>query len=113
MNPLYVAVLDGATLSEGDAAELAAALDLARFRELEIVARVTVAGVGDAVLVVEHSASNQEGSYLPFQEPVAVDLSTVGNTWSHHGAFTRWVNWRVTGTLSSSAVVTLEIVAKG
>ena len=114
MNPLYVLVLDGATLNEGDALDLVAALDLARFREIEVVVRVTQAGEGDApTLVVEHSASNQEGSYLPFAQPIAVDLTVTGNTWSHQSAFTRWIAWRVAGTLSASAVVSLEIVAKG
>ena len=113
MNPLYIRILDEASLSLGDTMDLTNALDLARYRELEIVVRVSQAGSGDApLLVVEHSASNEAGAYLAFSTPVEVDLSVVGNTWLHQVAFTRWVAWRVSGTLSESAVVTLEIVAK-
>lgn len=113
MNPLYVRVLDEVTLSEGDAMDLSSALDLARYRELEVVVRVSHAGVGEEPrLVVEHSASNEAGAYLAFSNPVEVDLSVAGNTWVHQGAFTRWLAWRLSGSLSESAVVTLEIIAR-
>lgn len=109
----YVRLLDSTTINDGDAMDLTQALDLANFRELEIVVRVLQAGEGDAPkLVVEHSASNEEDGYLSFSDPVEVDLSTTGNTWFHQGAFTRWIAWRTSGTLSASAVVTLELVAK-
>ncbi len=110
----YVRFLDGVTLAEGDAMTSDQALDLANYKELEIVVRVLEAGEGEeARFIVEHSASNEEGAWLSFSDPVEVDLGTTGNTWMHQSAFTRWIGWRLSGTLRSSAVVTVEILAKG
>lgn len=114
MGTLYLRLLDGTTLVDGDAQDLTAAQDLAGYRELEIVVRVTQAGEGDAPrLIVEHSPGNESATYLAFSDPVEVDLTATSITWFHQGAFTRWVRWRVDGTLSTSAVVTVEIVGKG
>ena len=109
----YLVVLSSTTLSDGDVMDPATALDLACYRTLDLVVRVEEAGSGDAPkLVVEHSASNAADTWLGFTEPVEVDLTATGIAWSRQEAFTRWVGWRISGSLSASAVVTLEIVAR-
>ena len=93
--------------------DLATALDLAEFSKLAIVVNVSQAGEGEApTFVVEHSASNEEGSYLPFSTVVEVDLTATGYSWFSTDGFTRWLGWRLSGSLSSSAIVTLEIIAR-
>lgn len=113
MHTLYTRVLDASTLSDGDGAEPTHAVDLGEYRELHIFVRVTEAGTGESpTLVVEHSSRGETDTYVPFETPVSVDLTTTGNTWVQVSGFLRYVAWRLTGTLSASAVVTLDIVAK-
>ena len=90
MRTLYNRVLEAATLSDGEAAEPTGALDLS----------------------LERSSSGEVDGYVAFATPVQVDLTATGSAWFHVPAFMRWVAWRLSGSLSASAVVTLDIVAK-
>ena len=97
-------------------------LDLSGFLELEIVVRVTVAGVapeaaeGEAVqtptLLVRHAPTSDAQDWLDLSEPVAVDLTVAGTTWVHVPYFTAFLGLFLSGPLASAATVTLEIVAK-
>lgn len=113
MSSFCTRVLPQTTIEDGASMDLTQALDLADFRELDVVVTVVEAATGEApLLVVEHAAFNEEGGYLAFSTPMAVDLTATGTTWFHADAFTRWVRWRTTGTLSTAAVVTLDVVAR-
>ena len=113
MRTLYNRVLEAATLSDGEAAEPTGALDLSEHRELHVYIRVSEAGAGDSpLLILEHSSSGEVDGYVAFATPVQVDLTAMGSAWFHVPAFMRWVAWRLSGSLSASAVVTLDIVAK-
>lgn len=109
----YTRILNGDTVNDGDAAEPTGAIDLSDYGELHIFARVSEAGTGESPsLVLEHSSRGESDSYVAFATPVQVDLSETGSAWFHVPAFMRWVAWRLNGSLSSPAVVTLDIVAK-
>lgn len=113
MKALYTRVLDAFELSDGVTMDLMTAVDLGDYSKVVLVVRVNQAGEGDApTFIVEHSASNEAGSYLPFDTVVEVNLTATGYTWFHQDAFSRWLGWRISGTLTSSAIVTLEIIAK-
>lgn len=106
-------VLLRVSLAEGDAMDLAEALDLVEFRDLDIVFQISEAGEGNSPrLLVEHAPVNEESAYIAFNTPISVDLTTAGTTWFRITEFTRWVRWRSTGTISSSPVVTLDILAR-
>lgn len=113
MSTLYTRLLNGDTLSDGDAAEPTGAVDLSDYRELHVYIRVSEAGAGDSpALLVEHSSRGESDTYVAFATPVNVDLTVAAGAWFHVPAFMRWVAWRLSGSLSSAAVVTLDIVAK-
>lgn len=107
-------LLEQKSLEDGDLMDLVDALDLGIYTSLEFVIRVLQAGEGEApVLVLQHAAVNETGAYLNFETPVSIDLTTTGSTWVHVAAFTRFVGWSLSGTLSSEAIVTIDVVAKG
>lgn len=98
---------DGATM---DASEV---LDLGDYRELEIVVTVLSAAEGEApTLSLLHAPIHEDGAWLDFAEAVSVDLLMTGATWVHVDHLTRWVGWRLSGRISGSATVTIDIVAK-
>lgn len=102
-----------ATVTDGSAQDLAEALDLGDFIELEILVRVLSAGDGEAPLLqIQHAPVNEDDAFIDFPEAISVDLSVEGTTWVHVPHFTRWVRWRTAGTLTSSAMVTVHVVAK-
>ena len=110
--PTYTRVLlDQATLSTGDALDAADALDLGDYQQLEIVAEVTTAANGDAPLLhLRHGPTAAAG--LDFETPISIDLSAAGTSWHHADRFSRWLSWTVSGTLDTSAVVTIHVIAK-
>lgn len=110
-------ILDRQTLVTGDAMDLTEATDLAEYSTLEIVITVHTAdtpeaGASAAELVVRHAPVAEEDGWLDFETAVTVDLSVAGKTWRHVSSFTRFLGWSVSGSLGSSAVVTLDVVAK-
>ena len=111
---LYRRILDAQALSTGDTMDLAEAIDLGEYTVLEITVVVSEAGAGEsAALLFQHAPCNEAGRYMDFATPLKVDLTHAGTTWEHIDAFTRFLTWSVTGTLNSSAVATVDIVAKG
>ena len=114
MPMLYTRILEGATIADGDEMDLASALDVGEARELEIILTVVEAGDGDnPKLVVRHAPINAEDSYLDFETTVEIELTATGRVWFHVDKFTRWLGWFTSGTITSGAVVTLEVLAKG
>lgn len=111
----YRRLLDQASLETGAAMDLSMdALDLGEYASLHFVITVVSAGEsGDTgKLVLKHAAVNETGSYVDFATPVQVALNATGTTWFSADDFTRYAAWFVTGNLSGSAVVTLDLVAK-
>ena len=113
MGFFYQRVLEQATISDGDNIDLSECIDLGGYRELEIAVTVNEAGAGDTpTLLLKHAPVNAQSAYLHFATPVEVDLTNAAATWHHVGAYTRFLGWFTAGTLSASAVVTVDIIAK-
>lgn len=117
MPSLSRCLLDKHTLSRETSPDLGEALDLGDYGTLHIVVTVHTAATADAgsanpTLDVQHAAVNELDRYLPFDTPVSIDLTVAGTTWVHVSDFTRFVLWMLSGTLSTEAVVTVEIIAK-
>lgn len=105
-------ILEDRTLQTGDAMNDDDALDLALYNTLDLVIHVLTAAEGDApTLTLKHVAFNVFGRFLAFTPKVSVDLSAVGSHWFRIDAFTRYVGWFLSGTLTTDAVVTVELVA--
>ena len=108
-----VRVMNERTLSPDDEMSLDEALDLGSFDTLDIIIHVLGAAEGDApTLTLKHAAFNEEGRYLDFATAVTVDLSATGSHWFRIDAFTRYLGWFLSGTLSGDVVVTLDVVAR-
>ena len=113
MSTFSTRVLAIVTLQSGDVMDLSLAVDIGEHNKLDVVVHVSTPGEGESpILHLEHAASNEEGAYVPFETPMEVDLSTEGRSWFHADRFTRWLTWRLSGTLTSGAVVTLDLVAR-
>lgn len=107
-------LLDQTALSTGDTMDLAEALDLGDVQTLDLVIVVSEAGAGEApTLVFEHAPVNEEDAFFGFDPSATVDLTAGGRTWHHITALTRFLRWTTTGTLSASATVTVDVVARG
>ncbi len=97
-------ILEDRTLQTGDA--------MNDDNTLDTVFHVLTAAEGDApTLTLKHVAFNVFGRFLAFTPEVSVDLSAVGSPWFRIDAFTRYVGWFLSGTLTTDAVVTVELVA--
>lgn len=113
MPTLCRVLLDRQSLSAGDAMSLKDALDLGHYATLDVVVTVHEASEGDSgALELRHAPRNQEDSYLDFPTPISVSLAATGKTWIRADAFTCFVAWSVSGDLSRSATVSLELVAR-
>ena len=112
--PIYSRrLLDQATVNDGDTLDLSDAPDLGEYHTLGLAVTVHEAGVGTApLLVVEHAASNATDYYGAFSTPAQVALDVTGTTFVQVDAFLRWVRWTTSGSLSSPATVTLDLIAK-
>lgn len=111
---LYRRLLDYVLVTTGDSIDLAEALDLGEYRELHLVINVVQEGEGEAPkLLVKHAPTNAEGAFLDFATPVEVDLTSAGAVWFEVPSFTRWLGWFTSGTFTSDAMVTLDVIAKG
>lgn len=105
--------LQSASVGTDGSPDPSAAQDFGEYLELHVVLTVVQAGEGEgATLSVKHAPVNEEDAYLDFETPVEVDLTQVGTTWFQVASFTRWVCWFISGTVTSDAVVTLDLVAK-
>ena len=106
-------MLKSVTLNTGDTIALTDSADFVDACSLDIVIRVEQAGSGTAPLLkVQHSATNEEGTWIDFSTPAEADLTTAGLTWVHEDAFTRFAGWTVSGTLETPAVVTVDVIGK-
>lgn len=106
-------LLNQATINDGETMDLTQALDLCEFQTLDVVVHVVTAAVGESPLfILEHAAANDTSSYMAFSPPVQVDLTVTGHSWYRITSFTRWIAWRISGSLSSSAMVTIDLLAR-
>lgn len=115
--PLIDAVLttDGTTV-------MPAPLDLSEWPLLEIVVRVTQAGVAaptadgetpaTPALRIQHAPTGDASDPLDLPTPVAVDLTVAATTWVHVPYFTAFLYISVTGHLEQPATLTVEILGK-
>lgn len=107
-------LLDRSTLSSGDTMPAESASDMGEGQTLEVIVTVHAACEGDApTLVLKHAPGNTDQDWLDFPQPIRVPLGRAGRTWFHAPYFTRYVGWSLSGTLDSSAEVTVELLAKG
>ena len=103
--------LDSKTLNTGDRSDASA--DLGEATELEIVVTVSGAADGDSpALCIYHSPSSADDDPLEFREPCRVSLARTGRVWISVPRFTRYLSWRVAGTLDSPGVVTVDLVGR-
>ena len=106
-------LLDHISINDGDTMNLAEALDLGDYRTLGFSLTVHEAGKGtDPVIVLQHAATNAEDQYGDLSAPVRAALDVTGTSLYHAESFLRWVRWTTSGTLSSGAVVSLDLIAK-
>lgn len=113
MSTCSLRILEGRVINPGDVMSLEEAQDFGTYRTLDLVIHVLTVAEGDAPrLVLKHAAFNEEGRYLAFEVAVDVDLTTAGSTWFRVEAFTRYVGWFLTGTLTSSAEVTVDVIGR-
>lgn len=114
MNLYYGRLLASAKVAGNDGDEVLAPLDLGGYSELHLVVTVEEAGDGVApALEIKHAAECMSGTWLAFATPVTVALDVKSTTWYPVPSFTRWVSASISGTVSSAAVVTLDLVGKG
>lgn len=110
-----IRLLSNATLSAGAAPDLPMdGRDFAAADRLDIVIRVLTAGTGDGAVTLKimHAPENDADVYLDFATAVEVSLTETGLYWFHVDSFTRWVAWFVSGTLTSDAVVTVDVIGR-
>ena len=118
MAAICIRILDGELIQDKHAASAVEAIDFGDFDELELVIRVTAAGVAAdgapaaVTLVLQHAPTADADALLDFPTAISVDLTTAGSTWIHVPYFTRWIFWFTTGQLASGATVTVDIVAR-
>lgn len=118
MSATCLRILDGQTLGEQQDPAAATAVDLGDFDELELVITVTSAGTAEAgdasapALVLQHAPSASGDVLLDFPTAVSVDLTATGSTWIHVPYFTRWLFWSTSGSLTTAATVTVEVVGR-
>lgn len=114
MNATRWCLLDRVTLSAGDSMDLSTAFDLHAVSTLDLVVTVHTAATGTSPLLrVRHAMSATDAdAWLDFASAVAVDLSATGATWAHADAFTGYLAWSLDGTLESSAIVSLHLIAR-
>ena len=112
--PIYSRrLLDQATVNDGDTLDLSGAPDLGEYHTLGLAITVHEAGDGTTpLLVVEHAAANAADRYGAFSTPTSVALDVTGTTFFQVDAFLRWVRWTTSGSLSTPAVVSLDLIAK-
>lgn len=106
-------LLDHETLSDGDELSGSDCLDLGAYGSLGFVLTVHEAGAGDApVLIIEHAITNEDEAFVSFDPAIDFALDQAGTASAMVVPFLRWVRWRVGGTLSSAATVSLSVLAK-
>lgn len=114
MNICTIRILDRRELTEGDTMSLDESIDLGSFHTFDLVIYVHTPAEGEApTLTLTHAAFNEEGTFVALDPAVEVDLSVEGSTWIRVEAYTRYLRWSLGGRLGTSAVVTLDLVARG
>lgn len=114
MATLTSRLLNHVTLSDGDTMAAESAADLGDGHTLEAVITVHAACEGDApALVLKHAPDSADPDWLDFPEPMKVSLTRSGRFWLHADRYTRYVGWSLSGTLTSSPEVTIDLLAKG
>lgn len=114
MQPLTLTIMDQRTLSDGDTMANNEAVDAGAWPTAELVITVNTAATGESpTLTIKHAPRLVGNVWLDFEEPLVIDLSETGDTWVHVTSFTRFIGWFVSGTLTTPAVVTFDLVAKG
>lgn len=107
-------VLDNRELSDGEAMSLDETVDLGSFHTLDVIIYVHTPATGETpTLTVTHAAFNEDDAFIALDPAIEVDLSVEGSTWIRVEAYTRYLRWSVGGRLGTSAVVTLDLVARG
>lgn len=86
------------------------AWDAGGYRLLELQFRFPKSGSANGFLALEHSATNEPGSFVLIPG-TSVELSTTGGVVSVSN-FLRFVRWVTTGTVSGDPLVQIDAVAK-
>lgn len=106
-------ILDRVTLDGSSVLDLSDTIDAGDGSTLGVLFIVHEAGSGESPkLSLEHSITNEEQGYVPFDTPMAVALDTAATTVFLAPQYLRWLRWRLSGTLNDPAVVTLVVLAK-
>lgn len=114
MTTLTAVLLDRAALREGDTLSIDETVDLGAYATLGVVLTVHEAGAGEApTLVVEHAITNEEDAFVPFDPAIEIALDATGTESAMKGQILRWLRWRIAGTLTGQATVSLAILARG
>ncbi len=114
MTVLSAVLLDRATLRDGDALSPDESVDLGAYTTLGVVLTVHEAGAGEApVLVLEHAIQNEDEAFVGFDPAIEIPLDATGTQSAMKSQILRWLRWRISGTLTGQATVTLAILARG
>lgn len=93
--------------------EAVAAADLGDGHTLEVVVTVHEGCEGESPsLCLKHAPASTDEQWLDFPEPMRISLARPGRTWLHAARYTRFVGWSLSGTLTSSAQVSVDLLAK-
>lgn len=114
MSTTAATLLDHGVLTADSAMDPGAAADMADGHTLEVVVTVEEACEGQApTLSLVHAPEASDTVWLDFPEPIRVPLNRTGRTWIHAPRYTRYVGWSISGTLDTSPVVSVSLLAKG
>ena len=114
MNTTRWSLLSRVSLSQGDRMDLSTAFDLNGVSTLDIVVTVheTCSGATPRLLLKHAFSADDDAAWLDFETPIAIDLTVAATTWARADAFTGSLAWFLDGTLESSPVVSVDLIAR-
>lgn len=106
-----VRILDAQTLSASKSSPREQVLDLGAYKQLNVHGRILKAGSA-GTLVLQHAAVNEDDAFVDLPD-MSWDVSSTSNSsFEEASSFLRFVRWKTDGSVASSPVALIDIVAK-
>lgn len=106
-----VRLLDAQTLSASKASPTEQIVDLGAYTQLNVQCRILKAGSA-GTLVLQHAAVNEDEAFVDIPDMTWTLSSTSNSSVEVATAFLRYVRWKTDGSVASSPVALIDIVAK-